>query len=102
MSSVRTVEPRSVTWKNRSSDVAPEVLGVGGAHVLAICAPFYGARSAPWRWCAWVQRFGEGVRSIRMTDFRRNKRLEPSCLAEGRGGGARGAPSLPAGSLLRR
>jgi hypothetical protein len=30
-----------VMWKNRSSDVPPVALGLGGAHMSnAICAPF--------------------------------------------------------------
>src|SRR5712691_560449 len=51
MTSVRTVDPRSETWKYRSSDVCPAVLGLGGDQI-AICAPFLDTRSAPRRRCA--------------------------------------------------
>src|SRR5213593_642554 len=51
MTSVRTVEPRSETWKYRSSGVCPAVLGLGGDQI-AIRAPFSDTRSAPRRWCA--------------------------------------------------
>src|SRR5919198_5466356 len=46
MTSVRVVEPRSVTWKYRSRPPEPLVLGLGGDQI-AIGAPFTTVRSDP-------------------------------------------------------
>src|SRR5947209_10002152 len=63
MTSVRVVDPRSETWKYRSSGVCPAVLGLGGDQI-AIGAPFLDTQSAPRRRCAQGTDYREATRSI--------------------------------------